>query len=57
MAKGKSKRRQTENEKKRYKRTKQYLEGGGESRYARKRAYLNKVGLWGFEVADPKPWK
>jgi hypothetical protein len=27
------------------------------SRYARKREYLHKAGLWGFQVAEPKPWK
>lgn len=29
----------------------------GTSRYARKRAYLTKAGLWGFQVPEPKPWK
>jgi len=36
--------------------------GKGKSRqkkslYARKHEYLNKTGLWGFEVPSPKPWK
>ena len=56
---GKSKRRQRikENQRKKRKLTAAYLAGGGESEYARKRAYLNKHGLWGFEVPEPKPWK
>lgn len=31
-------------------------ESGGESRYARKRAWCNSHGVWGFEVPFPKPW-
>ncbi len=31
--------------------------GGGQSNYARKFAWLNSNGLWGFEVPDPKPWR
>ncbi len=34
-----------------------YKQGGGESQYAKKRKYCIKNGVWGFEVADPKPWK
>ena len=30
--------------------------GRGESRYARKRKWLDSNGLWGFEVPHPKPW-
>lgn len=30
---------------------------GGKSRYALKREYCLKNGLWGFEVLEPKPWK
>ena len=30
---------------------------GGKSRYARKRAYCRKHGVWGFDVPEPKPWK
>lgn len=30
---------------------------GGESKYARKRVYLARHGLWGSEVPEPKPWK
>jgi len=29
---------------------------GDESRYSKKRAYLNKHGGWGFDYID-KPWK
>jgi hypothetical protein len=31
--------------------------GKGRSNYGRKEAYLNKHGLWGFEVPEPKPWR
>jgi len=44
-------------EKKRRKLSKKYLSGGGESQYAKKYAYLNSTGLWGWEVPEPKPWK
>lgn len=30
---------------------------GEQSNYARKKRYLDKNGLWGFEVPEPKPWK
>lgn len=30
---------------------------GGKSRYARKREWLNRNGVHGFEVPNPKPWK
>lgn len=30
---------------------------GGESNYARKRAWLLKNAMWGFDVPEPKPWK
>jgi hypothetical protein len=30
---------------------------GKQSNYARKRDYLHKHGLWGWEVPEPKPWK
>lgn len=33
-----------------------YLEGRGESRYARKRRWLDREGKWGWEVPEPKPW-
>jgi hypothetical protein len=33
------------------------LNAGGKSRYARKATYLDKHGLFGFQVSDPKPWK
>jgi hypothetical protein len=54
----KSKRRHQikENQRKRRKLTAAYIKGGGQSRYARKCAYLLKNGLWGFEVGLPKPW-
>lgn len=56
---GKSKRRKAikENQKKRRKETAAYLAGGGESQYARKKAYCHKNGVWGFEVPEPKPWR
>ena len=56
----KSKRRKAESERKAYKRSAAYLEGGskkGSSNYARKRAYCVKNECWGFEVLPPKPWK
>ena len=28
-----------------------------QSRYARKKEYLHRKKLWGFEVPEPKPWK
>ncbi len=31
--------------------------GKGNSRYARKREYLNIHGGWGWEYKEPKPWK
>lgn len=30
---------------------------GGESNYARKRAWLRRHAMWGFDVPEPKPWK
>jgi hypothetical protein len=29
----------------------------GKSKYAKKKQYLHSNSLWGFEVAEPKPWK
>jgi hypothetical protein len=43
--------------KRKRKNTAKYLDGGGESQYARKKAYCHKNGVWGFEVPEPKPWK
>lgn len=57
MAKGK-KRNAAHFEKQR-KKTEAYLRRGGangESRYARKRRMLDKLGKWGWEVPEPKPW-
>ena len=34
-----------------------YTKEGGDSKYARKRAWCHKHGVWGFEVREPKPWK
>jgi hypothetical protein len=34
-----------------------YSAGGGDSRYARKRQWCIKNGVWGWEVPEPKPWK
>ncbi len=53
----KSIRRKKESERKAFKRSANYLDGGGESNYARKKAYCHKHGVWGFEVPIPKPWK
>lgn len=53
----KSKRRNRESERKAFKRSANYQNGGGESNYARKRKYCHKNGVWGFEVPFPKPWK
>ena len=33
------------------------MKPGAKSRYAKKKAYLNRNGLWGFQVSEPKPWK
>ena len=55
--KAKGKRRQEIQRKKSLKKTEAYLHGGGESPYARKRDYLKKTGLWGWQVPEPKPWK
>jgi hypothetical protein len=30
---------------------------GGASKYAKKRAWLMKNGMFGFDVPNPKPWK
>lgn len=30
---------------------------GFKSKYARKVAYLNHEGGWGFDYPEPKPWK
>lgn len=30
---------------------------GGKSMYARKRDYCHSHGVFGFEVATPKPWR
>lgn len=32
------------------------LKPGEKSRYARKKEYCDKHGVWGFEVPTPKPW-
>jgi len=43
-------------DKKKRKLSANYLKGGGDSHYARKRDYCRKNGVWGFEVPFPKPW-
>ena len=53
----KRQKKKTLSEKKRRKLSAAYLDGGGDSQYARKHAYCSKHGVWGFEVAEPKPWK
>ena len=50
------KRRNTLADKKKRKLSQSYLDGGGNSRYARKRNYCLKNGVWGWEVPFPKPW-
>lgn len=30
---------------------------GGKSKYARKREWCARNGVFGFEVLEPKPWK
>lgn len=30
---------------------------GGDSNYARKKIWLHKNAMWGFDVPEPKPWK
>ena len=30
---------------------------GFQSQYALKRAWLNRSGMWGWEVPEPKPWR
>lgn len=42
------------------KKTDSYLRRGGangESDYAHKRRWLDRNGVWGFDVREPKPWK
>ena len=53
----KRQKRKTLSEKKRRKLSASYRDGGGDSQYARKHAYCSKHGVWGFEIAEPKPWK
>jgi endonuclease YncB( thermonuclease family) len=53
----KSQKRKKINERKKHKHTATYKAGGGESQYARKKAYCHKNGVWGFDVPEPKPWK
>lgn len=47
----------TLSDKQRLKSSAKYREDGGNSNYARKKAYCNKNGVWGWEVEEPKPWK
>ena len=30
---------------------------GGASNYARKKQWLDRNGMWGFDVHEPKPWR
>lgn len=57
MAKSKKRKRIKKNQRKRRKKMAAYIEGGGESNYARKRAYCHEHNVYGFEVKSPKPWK
>lgn len=54
---GKATKKKTLTDKKKLKMGSKYRGGGGDSRYARKRKYLARRGLWGWEVPEPKPWK
>ncbi len=45
-----------ERQRKRARMAKEGTTGKGCSRYARKKKYLDRNGLWGFEVPAPKPW-
>ena len=40
-----------------YRNSQKYLDENGDSKYARKRIWCAKNGVWGFEVPEPKPWK
>jgi hypothetical protein len=35
----------------------QRMKPGAQSNYARKRAWCDKHGVWGWEVPEPKPWR
>ena len=43
--------------KRKSKSTARYLDGGGDSKYARKHKYCVRHGIWGFEIFEPKPWQ
>jgi len=44
--------------KKLHRKNERYLTGGKKSRYARKADWLRtNGGEWGFNVAEPKPWR
>jgi hypothetical protein len=49
--------RNQKNSKARRKLMAKYLDGGGTSKYAMKKRYCDKNGVWGFEVPAPKPWQ
>lgn len=53
----KSKKREEVLQKKRAAKKAKMANPGFMSKYARKKSYLASVGLFGFQVADPKPWK
>lgn len=58
MAKGKN--RSAASFEKARKKSDAYLKRGGdkgESDYAHKRRWLDRNGVWGFDVKEPKPWK
>jgi hypothetical protein len=44
-------------EAKRQRKAHQVKNPGFTSRYARKKIYLNRIGLFGFDVPEPKPWR
>lgn len=53
----KSNKRQNQKNSKRQRKAISMQKSGGQSQYARKKAYLNSHGGWGFDYDEPKPWK
>lgn len=52
-----SKRRVKEKSDKRARKAHRMSHPGAKSPYAKKEAYLNTHGGWGFDYPEPKPWK
>jgi hypothetical protein len=53
----KSARRSKEIAEKRSRKEREMAHPSGESKYGRKRRYLDREGGWGFDYSEPKPWK